>query len=75
PVPLALRNAPTKLMKELDYGKGYQYSHDGAGNFIDQEFLPEAISGTRFYSPGDNPREREYAAMLDKLWKGKYTAG
>lgn len=75
PVPLALRNAPTKLMKELDYGKGYQYSHDGAGNFIDQEFLPDAISGTRFYSPGDNPREREYAAMLDKLWKGKYTAG
>jgi len=75
PVPLALRNAPTKLMKELDYGKGYQYSHDGAGNFVDQEFLPEAISGTRFYSPGDNPREREYAAMLDKLWKGKYSAG
>lgn len=75
PVPLALRNAPTKLMKELDYGKGYQYSHDGAGNFIDQEFLPEAISGTRFYSPGDNPREREYAAMLDKLWKGKYSGG
>lgn len=75
PVPLALRNAPTKLMKELDYGKGYQYSHDGAGNFIDQEFLPEAISGTRFYSPGDNPREREYAVMLDKLWKGKYSAG
>lgn len=75
PVPLALRNAPTKLMKELDYGKGYQYSHDGAGNFIDQEFLPEAISGTRFYNPGDNPREREYAAMLDKLWKGKYSGG
>lgn len=72
PVPLHLRNAPTKLMKDLGYGKAYQYSHDGAGNFLDQEFLPEAISGTAFYQPGDNPREREYAALLDRLWKGKY---
>ncbi|MBL7953882.1 MAG: replication-associated recombination protein A [Flavobacteriales bacterium] len=74
PVPLALRNAPTKLMKQLDYGKAYRYSHDGEGNFIDQEFLPEGLSGTTFYSPGDNPREREYAALLAKLWKGKYGA-
>jgi putative ATPase len=74
PVPLALRNAPTKLMKQLDYGKAYRYSHDGEGNFIDQEFLPEGLSGTTFYSPGDNPREREYAALLAKLWKGKFGA-
>jgi putative ATPase len=72
PVPLALRNAPTRLMKELDYGKGYQYSHDGAGNFIDQEFLPEALSGTAFYTPGDNAKEREYSALLQRLWKDKY---
>ncbi|MBX2973511.1 MAG: replication-associated recombination protein A [Flavobacteriales bacterium] len=72
PVPLALRNAPTKLMKQLDYGRDYQYSHEGEGNFIDQEFLPEALSGTAFYEPGNNPREREYAALLAKLWKGKY---
>ncbi|MGV3638688.1 MAG: replication-associated recombination protein A [Flavobacteriales bacterium] len=75
PVPLALRNAPTKLMKQLDYGKAYKYSHDGEGNFIDQEFLPEALSGTTFYMPGDNPREREYAALLTRLWKGKYGGG
>lgn len=74
PVPLALRNAPTKLMKELGHGKEYKYSHDGEGNFVDQEFLPEGLHGTSFYCPGDNPREREYAALLEKLWKGKYSA-
>ncbi|MEZ4740429.1 MAG: replication-associated recombination protein A [Flavobacteriales bacterium] len=74
PVPLALRNAPTKLMKELGHGKEYKYSHDGEGNFVDQEFLPEGLLGTSFYRPGDNPREREYAAFLEKLWKGKYSA-
>ncbi|HRH70069.1 MAG TPA: replication-associated recombination protein A [Flavobacteriales bacterium] len=72
PVPLALRNAPTKLMKELGHGKGYHYSHDGENNFVDQEFLPKEISGTVFYEPGDNPREREYAAFLEQRWKGKY---
>jgi putative ATPase len=72
PVPLALRNAPTKLMKEIGYGAAYQYSHEGAGNFIAQEFLPEALSGTAFYTPGDNPKEREHAALLARLWKGKY---
>lgn len=72
PVPLALRNAPTRLMKELDYGANYQYSHDGEGNFIDQEFLPEKLKGTRFYGPGDNPREQDHARMLTRLWGGKY---
>ncbi|HRO98266.1 MAG TPA: replication-associated recombination protein A [Flavobacteriales bacterium] len=72
PVPLHLRNAPTKLMKELGYGKAYKYSHEGAGNFIEQEFLPEALSGTRFYEPGANPREQEHASLLKKLWKDRY---
>ncbi len=72
PVPLALRNAPTKLMKQLDYGKDYRYSHDGVGNFIAQEFMPEKLAGTVFYEPGDNPREQEYRAMLRRLWNGKY---
>ena len=72
PVPLALRNAPTRLMKELDYGKEYRYSHDGVGNFIAQEFMPEKLAGTVFYEPGDNPREQEYRAMLRRLWNGKY---
>jgi putative ATPase len=72
PVPLHLRNAPTKLMKDLGYGKAYKYSHEGAGNFIEQEFLPEALSGTRFYEPGANPREQEHASLLRKLWKDRY---
>jgi putative ATPase len=72
PVPLALRNAPTQLMKELNYGKAYQYSHDGPGNFINQEFLPEAIQGTTLYQPGDNAREQELRTFLSKRWKGKY---
>lgn len=72
PVPLHLRNAPTKLMKDLGYGKAYKYSHEGAGNFIEQEFLPEALSGTRFYEPGANLREQEHASLLKKLWKDRY---
>ncbi|MFZ1331098.1 MAG: replication-associated recombination protein A [Flavobacteriales bacterium] len=72
PVPLGLRNAPTKLMKEIGYGASYQYSHDGEGNFIPQEFLPESISGTAFYQPGENPRERKLAELLNKLWGRKY---
>ena len=71
-VPLALRNAPTKLMKQLDYGKEYQYSHGGENNFIDQEFLPEKLSGSKFYEPGNNPREKELRDYLRKLWKEKY---
>ena len=69
PVPLHLRNAPTKLMKELGYAKGYKYAHSFTGNFVDQEFLPEKISGTKIYQPGNNPREMELAKNLSKLWK------
>jgi len=72
PVPIGLRNAPTKLMKEIGYGATYQYSHDGAGNFIPQEFLPDALSGTAFYEPGENPREKKLAELLERLWNGKY---
>jgi putative ATPase len=72
PVPLAVRNAPTKLMKDLGYGKGYQYAHDYEGNFISTEFLPDAISETKFYEPGSNPREEELRKYLRGLWKEKY---
>jgi putative ATPase len=72
PVPLHLRNAPTKLMKDLGHGKDYKYSHGGPGNFAEQEFLPEALSGTTFYRPGANQREQEHAALLARLWKDKY---
>lgn len=72
PVPLHLRNAPTKLMKDLDYGKEYKYAHDFTGQFVDIEFLPDAISGKVFYEPGDNPRESEFRKRLKALWKGKY---
>ena len=71
-VPIPLRNAPTKLMKDLDYGKGYQYSHDFPGNFVSQEFLPEEIKGRLLYDPGDNAREQELRSFLSKRWKGKY---
>lgn len=71
-VPLHLRNAPTKLMKELNYGKAYKYSHDFPGNFVIQEFLPEEIKGTTFYDPGDNTREAELRKYLSMKWKGKY---
>lgn len=72
PVPLHLRNAPTKLMKDLDYGKDYQYSHDGPGNFIDQEFLPKEIKGTKFFEPGNNERENALRRYLKACWKDKY---
>ncbi len=72
PVPLHLRNAPTKLMKNLDYGKNYQYAHSFENNFIEQEFLPEKISGKIFYQPGNNARENEAKTFLNKRWKGKY---
>jgi len=71
-VPLQLRNAPTKLMKDLNYGKAYQYSHDFPGNFVIQEFLPDEIKGTKFYEPGDNAREAELRKYLSTKWKGKY---
>lgn len=71
-VPLHLRNAPTKLMKELGYGENYKYSHAYAGNFEMQEYLPDEIKGTAFYEPGNNPRERELKKNLHEFWKGKY---
>lgn len=72
PVPLHLRNAPTALMKNIGYGKGYEYSHDMAGSFSAQEYLPEKISGTKLYAPGNNAREREIREHLKKLWGEKY---
>ena len=71
-VPLEIRNAPTQLMKELNYGKGYQYAHDHQNNFVDFEFMPMEISGTTFYEPGNNPREKGIRDFLGKRWKGKY---
>ncbi len=72
PVPLHIRNAPTSLMKNLDYAKGYKYSHDYDQNFSDQEYLPKEISGTAFYDPGKNAREEELRKYLRSLWKDKY---
>ncbi len=72
PVPLAIRNAPTGLMKEIGYGKGYKYAHDFDGNFADLEFLPDRLSGTRFYEPGNNARENEMRRYLKNLWNKKY---
>lgn len=72
PVPLHIRNAPTQLMKNMDYGKDYQYSHLGEGNFIPQEYLPEKIVGTKFYEPGNNARENELRKFLKDRWKDKY---
>lgn len=72
PVPLAVRNAPTKLMKDLGYGKGYQYAHSFEGNFVNMEFLPDSISGKKFYEPGNNAREEELRKYLRARWKEKY---
>ncbi len=71
-VPLHLRNAPTKLMKDLDYGKEYKYAHDFADNFADQEFMPDEIKGTRLYEPGRNTREEQFRKFLKDRWKDKY---
>jgi len=72
PIPLSLRNAPTKLMKDEGYGKGYKYAHSYDNNFIDMEFMPAELSNLRFYDPGDNPRENELRKRLKLLWKDKY---
>ena len=72
PVPMALRNAPTKLMKELGYGDEYKYSHNGTGNFIAQEFLPEQIRNQKLYDPGDNAREDGIRKFLKNRWGNKY---
>ncbi len=71
-VPLHLRNAPTKLMKELNYGKDYAYAHQYENNFIEQEFLPESIAGQKFFEPGNNARELEQRQFLKSRWKEKY---
>jgi len=72
PVPLHLRNAPTKLMKQLNYGKDYQYAHSFEGNFVHLEYLPEEIIGMKFYEPGINVREKDIREFLKVRWKGKY---
>lgn len=72
PVPLHIRNAPTKLMQDMGYHDGYKYAHDYSGNFVIQEFLPDALRGTKFYDPGNNPREAETRRTLHERWQGKY---
>ena len=72
PIPLHLRNAPTKLMKELGYGEDYKYAHDYKNQFIEQEFLPEEIKGTTFYQPGDNQKEKSIRDFLKSRWNKKY---
>ena len=72
PVPLHLRNAPTQLMKRLDYGKDYRYAHDYENNFVEQDYLPEEIEGTKFYQPGENSRENKLKLRLKTLWRRIY---
>ncbi len=72
PVPLHIRNAPTRMMKDMNYGKGYKYSHSFEGNFSEQEYLPEKLAGTALYEPGNNAREEELRKFLKNLWKEKY---
>ncbi|QSE97860.1 replication-associated recombination protein A [Fulvivirga lutea] len=71
-VPMAIRNAPTKLMKDEGYGKGYQYAHSYDGNFVEFEFMPDEIKNTKLYDPGKNAREEEMRKRLKALWKEKY---
>ncbi len=72
PVPLAIRNAPTRLMKDLGYGAEYKYAHSYENNFAEMEFLPEHLKGTTLYNPGNNARENEFRQRLKNLWKSKY---
>ena len=72
PIPLHLRNAPTQLMKDLNYGANYKYAHDFNGNFVNQEFMPDQIVGTNFFSPGSSSKEIELKSLIDKLWSNKY---
>ena len=72
PVPLAIRNAPTKLMREAGYGKDYKYSHDYEEHFAFQEFMPEELAGKKLYDPADNARENEMRSRLKRFWKNKY---
>jgi putative ATPase len=72
PVPLHLRNAPTKLMKEIGYGKNYKYVHEFMGNFVQQNFLPDDLKGTKIYDPSPNARENEIRKQLQNWWKDWY---
>ena len=72
PVPLHLRNAPTSLMKELGYSKGYKYAHDYEGNFVNQQFLPDALQTARFWHPQDNPSEAKLAERMHRLWGDRF---
>ena len=73
-VPLDIRNAPTKLMKDLGYGESYKYAHNYDLNFVAQEFLPEGIENTQFYKPGNNTRENAQQEFLKQRWKDKYSS-
>jgi putative ATPase len=72
PVPLHLRNAPTKLMKDLGYSEGYKYAHDYEGHFVRQQFLPDALMEASFWQPQPNPAEDRLAERLRALWKDRY---
>jgi putative ATPase len=72
PVPLHLRNAPTRLMKDMEYGKHYQYAHQFDGNFIEQQYLPDKLEGKKIYDPQQNSREEELRKFLKNKWKDKY---
>lgn len=72
PVPIHLRNAPTKLMKDLNYGKGYKYAHDYPGSFVEEEFMPDKLKGKKLYEPGANARENDLRKNLQRLWGKKY---
>lgn len=72
PVPLHLRNAPTRMMKDMGYGANYQYVHNHEGNFAEQHYLPEELRGTKFFEPGNNAKEEEMRRMLQQLWKDHY---
>jgi putative ATPase len=71
PVPMALRNAPTKLMKELGYGKEYDYAHNHTNSFARMDFMPEEIKGTQLYTPRENSKEQQIDQQMKKLWGGK----
>ncbi|GAE23864.1 transporter [Bacteroides pyogenes JCM 10003] len=72
PVPLHLRNAPTKLMKQLGYGREYKYAHSYEGNFVKQQFLPDDLKETRIWHPQNNPAERKHAERMKQLWGEKF---
>ena len=72
PVPLHIRNAPTKLMKEIGYGNNYKYAYDYEGNFVQQEFMPDGLNNTTFYEPANNARENDMRKQLQSQWGKKY---